>query len=147
MLLAAAMPAQASNWYYVDSASDQANITFIDKDSIKEDGGNLTAFMFSLLDQAEDGAAAYRFMVTFDCRGGRSRLLTGEMYDTARKPHGAEDMGADWETNAPGTQGSTIQNFVCSRGAKAAATDVAGSELPFDRGRVLLDALAANKDK
>lgn len=142
--LAAAAPAPASDWYYVDADAKGTNITFIDKGSIRANAaGNTEAALFSVLAKDEDGAAAYRFVVEFQCAAAKSRLMTGEMFDAALKSDGAGDMGAEWEATDPGSQGETILKFVCTNGASATVDKSLGDALPLAKGRALLAARAA----
>jgi len=139
-----AVAAPASDWRYVDADARGANISFIDKDSIRTNtAGNIEAAMFSVLAQDDDGTAAFRFIVEFQCATGKSRLLTGEMFDAALKSSGPADMGADWEGNDPGTQGETILKFACSKGASMADGTSLGAELPLAKGRSILAERAA----
>jgi hypothetical protein len=146
ILLAAASPAQASDWRYVDSATDLANISFIDKDSIRANAdGNLIGAMFSVMAQVEDGTSAYRFTIEVDCAGKRSRLLTGEMFDTVHKSQGESNIGGEWEGVDPGSQGQTIIDFICSKGASRAQEPSAGAALPFAKAAEMLAAQRAKK--
>lgn len=136
VLLVAALPAQAADWYYVDSEVNLANISFVDKDSIRADAeGNLNASMYSVLAQPEDGVAAYLFSIAVDCKGNRSRLLTGELFDDAQKSMGSERIDAPWEPIGANSQGATIAGFVCNRGN---GTPSVGSALPFATGHAML---------
>lgn len=149
ILLAAAAPGPA-DWYFVDSASDNQNISFMDQANIHESAtGTLTAAMYSVLaeDQA-DGTAAYRFTVEIDCTGHRSRLVTGEAFDVHQASHGEQRLDADWEAVTKGSQGESVETFVCSHGATRAAGSVSlGSALPFERGRAMLAELRAKDSK
>ena len=144
LALSFAAPALASDWYYVDSDKNGANITFIDKASIHTNAaGNTEAAMFSVLAKDEEGAAAYRFVVEFKCAEAKSRLVTGEMFDAALKSDGAADMGADWEGTDPGSQGETILKFVCTKGTGRADSVSLGDALPLAKGRAILAERAA----
>jgi hypothetical protein len=81
ILMAFSTPAHAEDWYYVSSAKDLANISFIDKDSIRDTGnGTLHASMFSLLAQPdEEGGTAFRFDRLRDFR--RRPQVAGRQYD------------------------------------------------------------------
>lgn len=141
-LIAAATPAQASDWYFIDMADNGANVSFVDKDSIQTNGdGNLVASIFSLLAAPDsEGSLAFRFTVEFDCAKQRSRFLMVEPFDTDRKSDGELADPGDWKATAPDTQGSRFAGFVCSKGSSGAREASAGSELPFDRGQALLAA-------
>jgi hypothetical protein len=146
ILLAAASPAQATDWRYVDSATDLTNISFIDKDSIHANAdGNMVAAMFSAMVKVEDGASAYRFTLEVDCAGKRSRLLTGEMFDAGHQSQGEANIGAAWEAVDPGSQGQTITDFICSKGASRAQEPSAGADYPFAKAAELLAAQRAKK--
>jgi hypothetical protein len=137
-LLAAAAPAHATAWYYVDSAKDLSNISFIDKDSVTTNAdGNNEAMMYSVLAEVEDNAVAYRFKVEANCTNKTSRLISAEIFDPGLKSTGATEMMGDWEGSDPGTQGQTIIDFICSKGATATGAAL-GSALPFDKGRTML---------
>jgi hypothetical protein len=139
VLLAAAVPAQATDWYYVDSADDASNISFIDKDSIAATAqGALKATMYSVLAQEEDGAVAYRFAIEVKCGTRESRLMSAESFDPALASQGVSDMGGEWSPTDKGTQGETILNFVCSRGASSPGSKPLGSAYPFSIGRRML---------
>jgi hypothetical protein len=139
VLLAAAMPAHATDWYYVDSADDGSNISFIDKDSIVANAqGNLTATMYSVLAQEEEGTVAFRFGVEIECRTLKSRLVTAESFDTTLASQGVSDMGGDWTPTEKGTQGETVVEFVCSKGAAYPSSKSLGSATPFTIGRRML---------
>ena len=142
ILMAFSTPAYAADWYYVSNASNYSNISFIDKDSIREDDAGLTrASMFSLLAKPEDDdALAYRFEIEFNCRSKESRLVAAEVYDSARNPRGETPMTGDWSPVEPATQGASVADFVCSKG-KTGAT-AAGRQLPFDTGAAMLANLA-----
>lgn len=136
VLMLAALPAQASDWYYVDSDLNLANISFVDKDSIRADAeGNFNASMYSVLAQPEDGVAAYLFAVAVDCKGNRSRLLTGEPFNSAQKSMGSEKIDAPWEPIGANSQGATIAGFICNRGN---GTSSLGAGLPFATGHAML---------
>jgi len=146
ILLAAASPAQATDWRYVDSATNLDNISFIDKDSIHANaGGNLVGAMFSVMARVEDGASAYRFTIEVDCAAKKSRLLTGEMFDAAHKSQGESNIGAEWEAVDPGSQGQTITDFICSKGASRAQEPSAGADYPFAKAAEMLAAQRAAK--
>ena len=138
--LVAAMPVQnTSDWYHVDSASDHANASFIDKANIRTNSaGNLEASMFSLLGKPDDGAAAYRFVVEFNCKAQQSRLLRVETFDANHQSQGDEAVPAEWSISAKGTQGSAILAFVCSRGGSQPDKKSLGSALPWEAGRAFL---------
>ncbi|RYE01803.1 MAG: hypothetical protein EOP61_10180, partial [Sphingomonadales bacterium] len=71
LLALGAAPAAASDWRYVDSDAKGANISFVDVDSIHTNAaGNTEAVMFSVLARDEDGTAAFRFHVEFQCAAG-----------------------------------------------------------------------------
>jgi hypothetical protein len=142
-LLAASAPAQATDWYYVDSAVGFANVTFIDRDSIaKNADGNITGSMFSVLSEVEDGALAYRFVIEVDCEGKLSRLVAGEQFDAARKSQGVAEIGGDWEPVDPNTQGQTISAFFCTRGGSRPGEPSLGPAYPFDTA---LERFAAHR--
>lgn len=146
LALSLAAPAPASDWYYVDADKQGANITFIDMASIHTNaGGNTEAAMFSVLAADSEGAAAYRFVVEFQCAANKSRLMTGEMFDGALKSDGPADMGADWEGTDPGSQGETILKFVCTKGAGRPDSKSLGDALPLAKGRAMLAERAAKK--
>jgi len=148
LALSLAAPAGMDDWYYVDADAGGANITFIDKASIRTNAaGNTEAAMFSVLATDEEGAAAYRFVVEYACATKRSRLLTGEMFDAALKSDGIEDMGADWEANDPGSQGDTIVAFVCTKGAGRSDSVSLGNALPLAKGRAMLAERATKAAK
>ncbi|MES2987393.1 MAG: hypothetical protein V4808_05780 [Pseudomonadota bacterium] len=139
MALATSAPAPASDWYYVDADSKGTNITFIDKSSIRTNSaGNTEAAMFSVLAADDQGTSAYRFIVEFQCEAAKSRLMTGEMFDPALKSDGPADMGADWEGTAAGSQGDTILQFVCTKGASRPDSNSLGDALPLAKGRAML---------
>jgi hypothetical protein len=132
--LSLAAPAQSrpADWYHVDSASDRSSTSFIDLASLKTNAGGTTeATMFSVLAEADEGTVAFRFVVEFDCVGKKNRLLTGEAFDTKHQGGGAEDMGGDWDSVDKGSQGETILNFVCSKGASQADKKSLGAALPW----------------
>lgn len=136
VLLVAAVPAQATDWYYVDSDANFANISFVDKDSIRADAdGNLNASMYSVLAQPEEGVAAYLFSLAVDCKGNRSRLLTGEPFDGAQKSMGSEKIDTPWEAIGQSSQGATIAGFICNRGNGSKSL---GASLPFAAGHAML---------
>lgn len=144
----AAIAAPGSDWYYVDADANGSNITFIDKASIRaNEAGNTEAVMFSVLAQDDEGTAAYRFLVEFQCGAAKSRLVTGEMFDSALKSDGAADMGAEWEGTDPGTQGETILKFVCSKGSSQPGSTSLGDALPLAKGRALLAERAAKRSQ
>jgi len=146
--LAAFAPAPAQDWYYVDSDTGHANISFIDKASIRTNaGGNAEAAMFSVLAADEDGAAAFRFVIEVQCAAGKSRLMTGETFDSALKSSGADAMDSEWESVDPGTQGESIQKFVCSKGASMPESKSLGSALPLAKGRAMLAEMAGKASK
>ncbi|MDG2534549.1 hypothetical protein P6144_12885 [Sphingomonas sp. HITSZ_GF] len=136
--LAAVSPVQAapSDWFHVDTASDHANASFIDRANIVPNkAGNLEASMFSLMAQVTDGDAAYRFTVEFDCKGQSSRLIRAEAFDGDRRSKGVEDIKTEWAVAAKGTQGGTILGYVCSRGGSLPDKKSLGSALPWETGR------------
>lgn len=146
LLTAAAAPAQASDWYYVDYSSDFASISFVDRDSIKGgENGSMTGWMYAVLPVAEQGDASYRFTVEIDCVQHRQRLKAVVAYDEAQ--HAGPDVPIDkaWSDLIPGSQGESIANFICSKGTTAPAKDAAGSALPFQKGRQMLADLRAGK--
>jgi hypothetical protein len=146
ILLTAAIPAHATNWTFVDSADTYENITFIDKDGIRTDASGITvATMFSVFATDTDGASAYRFNIEVNCTTQKSRLVTGQMYDTARAAQGEEAMQGEWETVDPGSQGATITKFVCSKGAAYPNAPSSGAALPFDKGKEILAKQRAGK--
>lgn len=140
-LAMAATPAAASDWYFIDMSSDNSNISFVDKDSIRDNGGGRTVgAIFSLLDAAdEDGLIAYRFTVEFDCPAMRSRMLMFEAFKPDRSSLGEEVVPDDWKPVSPDTQGGRFAHFICSKGTDGARAKSAGSALPFDAGRAVLD--------
>jgi hypothetical protein len=144
ILMAFSTPAYAADWYYVSNATDFANISFIDKDSIRDGEPGITrASMFSLLAQPEgDDAMAYRFEIEVKCGSKESRLVAAEVFDSARTPRGQQPMETDWSPLDPGTQGETVAAFVCGKGKPGAANRSAGKQLPFDTGKVMLADLA-----
>lgn len=143
LALGAASAPAASDWRFADSSANGTNISFIDVDSIRVNaGGNTEAMIFSVLAKDDEGAVAFRFHVEFQCATGKSRLMTGEMFDSSLKSDGAEDMAGEWEGNAPGTQGDTLLKFVCSKGATGDGKSL-GSELPLAKGRIMLAERAA----
>ena len=147
LLLAAASPAHASDWFYVDSSKDLSNISFVDKDSIRQNAdGNSVASMYSVLAEEEDGAVAYRFTIEVECRSRKSHLVAAEIFDPKLVSGGITDMNGDWEPVDPGTQGDTITAFICSKGANATVAS-AGSALPFDKGRAMLAEMRAKEGK
>lgn len=132
-------PAFAADWYFVASADDHANISFIDKDSIEQTGSTMHAAMFSLLAEVDgNGASAYRFVIEIDCQARTSRLVAAEIYDEDHKPLGENPMETEWAPIQPDTQGEIISNFVCSRGKLTAETPGVGKALPFEAGRKML---------
>jgi hypothetical protein len=136
-------PAYAADWYYVTNATDYANISFIDKDGIREDDAGIThASMFSLLAVAEDdGVIAYRFELQVKCRSRESRLVAATTYDGTRTSRGEEAMTTDWDATEAGTQGETVTDYICSKGKSGTAAS-SGKQLPFDAGRTMLADLA-----
>lgn len=139
LLLIVAAPASAADWIYADSAADGANISFIDKDAIVPgEAGILRAPMFSLLAEEEEGASAYRFLVEADCTKKLTRLTTAEMFDIEHVSKGVETIASEWEAPASETQGETVLNFICTKGASAKGNPSMGSALPFDSGKALL---------
>lgn len=144
ILMAFSTPALAADWYYVSNASDYGNISFIDKDSIRDgDAGVTRASMFSLLAAPEDDdAMAYRFEIEVKCSSNESRLVAAEVFDKSRKPRGEQPMTTDWSPIEAGTQGQSVSAFVCSEGKPAAVNRPAGKQLPFDTGKVMLADLA-----
>ena len=139
LLFAAAAPAHASDWYYVDSADDGSNISFIDKDSIVANAqGNLTATMYSVLAREEEGTVAFRFGLEVECKTLKSRLVTAESFDAALASQGVSDMGGEWAPTTKGTQGETVVEFVCSKGAAYPGSKSLGSAIPFQVGRRML---------
>lgn len=144
-VLAAAAPAAASDWYYVDSANDYANISFIDKDGIKTNAdGTLTGSMYSVLAEEDDGAVAFLFTIEANCAAKKTRMTHAEMFDPKLVSSGRLETGGDWESNDPGTQGETIMNFICAKGANATKPSV-GSAMPFEKGRAMLAEMRAGK--
>ena len=144
ILMAFSTPAYAADWYYVSNATDFANISFIDKDSIRDGEPGITrASMFSLLAEPEDGdAMAYRFEIEVNCRSKESRLVSAEVFDSARKPRGEQPMVTDWSPLEAGTQGEAVTDFICSKGKTGGTAPSAGKQLPFDTGKVMLADLA-----
>lgn len=143
LVAATAAPAHASNWYFVDAAASRANITFIDKDSIRSEGGYIYADLFTLLATPLRGqTTAFRFITRYDCPAGKSQLTGGQAFDMARKPGSVEQIDDTWQSSNPGTQGARILSFVCSKGANARDDDAAGSDYPFDKGFALLKGFA-----
>ena len=144
ILMAFSTPAYAADWYYVSNATDYANISFIDKDSIRDNAeGNTRASMFAVLATPEDdGTIAYRFEIEINCKANMSRLVAAELYDGDRKPQGETPMTTEWSPVEPGTQGEGVTMFVCSRGKPSSANPAAGRQLPFDTGKTMLAARA-----
>ena len=147
ILMAFSTPAYADDWYYVSSAKDLANISFIDKDSIREtDAGTLRAAMFSVLAKPdEEGGSAFRFEIEVNCTRHQSRLVAYEIFDADRKSQGKSEMDSDWEAIEGETQGDTIATFICGKGKLGPTNLAAGSALPFDSGKAMLAALAKAK--
>lgn len=139
LAVAALAQGAPSDWYHVDSASDHTSASFIDKANIRTNSaGNLEASMFSLLGKPDDGAFAYRFVVEFDCKEQRSRLLRVESFDVTHQSQGDEAIPDEWSIAAKGTQGGTIMAFVCSRGGSQPDKKSLGSALPWQAGRAFL---------
>jgi hypothetical protein len=144
ILMAVSTPAYAADWYYVSNATDFTNISFIDKDSIRDnDEGNTRASMFSVLAEPEDdGAMAYRFEIEINCTSRQSRLVAAEVFGAGRVPRGEQPMDGDWSPVEPATQGASVTDYVCSRGKPSKENPSAGRQLPFDTGMAMLDNLA-----
>jgi hypothetical protein len=146
LAMAIPAPAWAADWYYIDSADDGTNISFIDKDSLAANGDLVRASMFSLLAEPdEEGGIAFRFTIDFDCKARTSRLISAEIYDEDRKGGGEFTVEAEAKPIEPDTQGDKIGAFVCSGGKVTADTLSAGKALPFETGRAMLAERAPGK--
>jgi len=143
-LAVSATAAQASSWYFVDSAASNANITFIDRDSIRTDSGYVYADLFTLLATPADGRSAFRFITRYDCDAGKSQLTGGQSFDLSHKPREVTPIDDEWQPAAPGTQGARILKVVCAKGVSLDDKDAAGSDWPFERGAALLKAFIAD---
>lgn len=141
LLMAVSTPAYASDWYFVSAANDRANISFVDKDSIRDTGdGSMHASMFALLAEPNDGVLAYRFEIEINCGKRQSRLVSAETYDEAHQPMGEDAMNDDWKPIAAKSQGAPVADFICGKGKPGADNPPAGSALPFETGKAMLIA-------
>ena len=146
LLMAVSTPAYASDWYFVSAANDRANISFVDKDSVRDAGdGTMHASMFALLAEPDDGVSAYRFEIAINCSKRASRLISAETYDAAHAPMGEEAMDDDWKPIEANTQGVDVADFICSNGKPGADNPSAGRALPFEAGKRMLIARGNTK--
>ncbi|MCW3846354.1 hypothetical protein OF829_03815 [Sphingomonas sp. LB-2] len=137
ILLAVSTPASAADWYFVAAAKDGSNISFIDRDSIRDgESGYVRASMFSLWAEPTDGMLAYRFEIEIDCAGKRGRMIAFEPFDTSYKSLGEKTLPNEWIDS--GTQGAAISTFICDHGKLGPDNVAAGHQLPFDTGKAML---------
>lgn len=146
LLMAVSTPAYASDWYFISAAKDLANISFVDKDSIRDTGdGSTHASMFALLAAPQDGVLAYRFEIAINCGKRESRLISAETYDEAHQPMGEDAMEDEWKPIAPNSQGAPVADFICGKGKLGADNLPAGRALPFETGKAMLIAQGNTK--
>jgi hypothetical protein len=146
ILLAVSTPAFAADWYFVAASTDATNISFIDKDSIRDsESGYLRASMFSLWAAPRDGVLAYRFDIEVDCAAKRGRMIAYEPFDASYKSQGEHALQEDWIDS--GRQGVTISDFICARGKLGPDNLAAGHDLPFDTGKAMLADRAKRNTK
>jgi hypothetical protein len=135
--LLAATPAFATDWTLGTVADDKSSAMFVDRDSIEhETDGKIRAWVFYVLaEDKEGGVAAVALQQEYDCSAHSFRRLYIRSYDAGGAITLETEYVTDWKQNAPGDQGSRMQEFICSDGAFASDSLRLGEQLPIGYAR------------
>jgi hypothetical protein len=105
-----------AEWWFVDAdgAKPRLRSFFVDRNSIKDEGGVRKAWSYILLESPEiDNSVSMKALVEYDCKGNRSR---GTSF-VRRYVNGTTDdisyPQAKFVSQAPDTVGQRLLNFVC----------------------------------
>lgn len=114
--LAAASPAQAENWFYLDETGDQ--VWYVDGASIKVNNGiTSVSYLQAYLTAEEAGAYNVKVAAELRCTAGEARLMEVRGYDQSGRESSSDKGPGPWGTIREWTLMKAVENFACSKKA------------------------------